>query len=199
MSISSIAMDIYKHAIVKKIRRAIVRYIIYGGIMVAGEVSFYTVSKVGRSMPDWINWFFKYNWRVDPVLGINHIWDIPIETFYGQASLWMFFVYASIFVFGLEPMYKKIKHWNWFIRGIIYMLIILSMECLTGWILLWITGYSIWYYQDGPLTIFTYTSWAIAPMWFALGMISERVIDIIHKLTEMKALLKANNISTHNT
>ncbi|MGL1902955.1 MAG: hypothetical protein OCC49_12510 [Fibrobacterales bacterium] len=200
MSLSSSCMNVYKHALVKSVRRAVVRYCIYGALMLAGEISFYTISKIGRTLPDWISWFFNYSWRVDPVLDLNHIWDVPITTFYGQASLWMFFVYASIFVFGLEPMYARIKYsLNWFVRGLIYMGIILAMECLTGWILFWLTGWSIWYYADGPLTIFTYTSFAIAPMWFVLGVISERVIDIIYRLSEMKGILKENNLPTRRS
>ncbi len=195
MSLVEKVYALYKHSVTKRFRRALLRYVIFGGIMVTGEVAFYSITKVGRSLPDFVNWLFQYGWLVDPALDINHIWNIPINTFYGQASLWMFFVYATIFVFGLEPLYNKIKKWKWYVRGFLYMGVILAMECATGWILLWTTGYEIWYYAD-PLNILRFTSLAIAPMWFTVGLISERFIDIIQRMTEMKSILKEHGIQT---
>ncbi len=198
MSISSKVMDFYKHDVTKKVRRGIFRYIVFGGIMITAEVAFYSITKIGRQLPEFLNWLFQYGWLVDDALKINHIWDIPVKTFYGQASLWMFFVYATIFVFGLEPMYNRMKNVKWYFRGLVYMFIINSMECLTGWILVWSTGYEIWYYID-PLNILRYTSLAISPMWFIVGLVSERFIDIIQRLTEMKGILKENNLSTRRS
>jgi hypothetical protein len=170
----------------KRIKRAAFRFFIYGSLLVAGEVSFYTLVKVGRRLPVFLAWLFQFNWAVDARLELGHIWEVPIRTLYGQASLWMFFVYGSIALFGIEPAYHRIKQWPWFIRGCLYMLIILTMECGTGWLLKAITGYEIWYYQDGMLTLLRYTSLAIAPMWFALGLISENFIHLVDKLTRTK-------------
>jgi len=181
-----------KKVIPKRVRRALFRYFIYGSTMIAGEVSFYSLTKIGRTLPDWISWFFAYGWRVDPALQINHIWEIPIKTLYGQASLWMFFVYASICLFGLEPTFRRIRNWHWFYRGSIYMIIILAMECALGWVLLYLTGYKIWYYTD-PLNIFQFTSLAIAPMWFVVGLLSENVIRLVDALTRAKIELKNRN------
>ncbi|MCP4129696.1 MAG: hypothetical protein GY754_01650 [bacterium] len=175
----------------KRIRRAIFRFMIYGSLLIAGEVAFYTVTKIGRAMPEFISWLFQFQWLVDPRLGLDHIWnvaDVPIKVLYGQASLWMFFVYGSIGLFGVEAAYDKIKNWHWIIRGSIYMVIILFMECTWGWILLGVTGYSIWYYE-GVLSIFKYTSLAIAPMWFIVGLLSENLVRLIDKLTEVKLKL----------
>ena len=150
----------------KQIRQALFRFFIHGAMLLAGEVAFYTITKIGRSIP-WLSWLFSYQWLVDSRLQLNHIWEVPIMTFYGQASLYMFFVYGAICVFGLEPSYRKLKEKSFplVLRGLIYMLVILAMECILGWVLYWITGYKIWYYE-GWGTIFTFTSWAIAPMWF---------------------------------
>ncbi|MBN1960149.1 MAG: hypothetical protein JW841_04325 [Deltaproteobacteria bacterium] len=167
----------------QRFRRATFRFFIYGSMLVAGEVSFYSMVKIGRELPSFIAWLFQFQWAVDDRLHLEQIWYAPIGTFYGQASLWMFFVYGSIALFGLEPAYHRVNKWPWYVRGSLYMLIILTMECSTGWILKAITGYDIWYYQDGVLNILRYTSLAIAPMWFALGLISENFIHLVDKLT----------------
>ena len=168
----------------KAIRRASFRFCVYGAILVFGEVAFYNITKIGRQLP-LINELFQYQWCVDSRLHLSAIWETPVSVLYGQASLWMFFVYASICLFGIEPVYKKIRHRNIFLRGVTYMCIVLVMECLTGWILYGITGYKIWYYS-GALEIFTFTSLAIAPMWFIVGLMSENFIHIVAKLNLTK-------------
>ncbi len=170
----------------KRARQALFRFCIYGALLVAGEVAFYTITKIGRSIRA-IAFLFQYQWLVDEKLKLFHIWEIEIHTFFGQASLYMFFVYATICVFGLEPAYRfmKKKDVPILFRGTAYMFIILALECALGWVLVWLTGYKIWYYE-GPGTIWTYTSWAIAPMWFICGLISENVINLIDSLDELK-------------
>ena len=75
------------------------------------------------------------------------------------------------------------------LRGLAYMLIILFIECLSGWILKWMTGYDIWYYAD-HYHIFRYTSWAIAPMWFIVGLLSENFMNLVMKYSEVKVKLR---------
>ena len=161
-----------------RVRQAAFRFTVYGSIMVFGEVVFYTITRVGRVLPGWVSWLFQYQWLIDARLDLGHIWATPIRALYGQASLWMLPVYGSIGLFGIEPVYRRVRGWLWPLRGALYMLIILSMECLWGWILRWITGYDIWYYE-GPLTILRYTSLAIAPMWFIVGFFSEGIVRLV--------------------
>lgn len=170
----------------KRARQALFRFCIYGALLVAGEVAFYSITKIGRAIKP-VAFLFQYQWLVDCRLDLYHIWEVEIHTFFGQASLYMFFVYATICVFGLEPAYRfmKKKDVPILLRGIVYMFIILALECALGWVLVWLTGYRIWYYR-GPGTIWTYTSWAIAPMWFICGLISENVINLIDSLDELK-------------
>lgn len=170
----------------KRLRQGFFRFCIYGALLLAGEVGFYTLTKVGRTIP-FLSFLFQYDWEVDPSLLLHHIWDVPIITFFGQASLYMFVVYGAICVLGLEPAYRFLKKKDvpTIIRGLIYMCIILFMECTLGWVLKFFTGYDIWIYY-GMGTLFTYTSLAIAPMWFICGLISENVINIIDSFDEMK-------------
>ncbi len=167
------------------------RFIMYGSLLVFGEIVFYNITKLGRTLPKPINVFFEYKWLVDPALNLNQVWHVPVETFYGQASLWMFLVYGSIALFGIENAYRKIKNWHWVFRGSIYMLIILIMECIWGWVLKWITGYDIWYYSD-MFSIFKYTSLAIAPIWFAFSLISENLIKLVNRFEEVRSFEEKN-------
>jgi hypothetical protein len=176
-------------------RRAAFRFFIYGAMMMAGEVAFYTLVKIGRAMPcTFVNSLFHFQWLVDPGLGLDAVWRAPVRALYGQASLWMFFVYGGIGLFGIEPMFKRIGHCHWMLRGITYMLVILFMECATGWMLRGITGYDIWYYAD-RYAIFKYTSWAIAPLWFITGLLSENFVNFVNKYNEKKSLLKSLGVN----
>ncbi len=62
----------YKN-IPKRIRQALFRLCIYGALLVAGEVSFYSITKIGRKVP-LLKYIFEYQWWVDPKLNLNQIW-----------------------------------------------------------------------------------------------------------------------------
>lgn len=171
------------------VRRAAFRFFVYGSLLVAGEVAFYTVVKVGRLLPRPICDLFQFVWLVDPSLELGRVWAVPIKSLYGQASLWMFFVYGAIALFGLETAYHRVRAWPWLLRGLLYAAVILAMECATGWILLAVTGLRIWYYAD-RFAILTFTSLAIAPLWFVLGLMAENFHHIIDKLTRVKGELE---------
>ena len=174
----------------KAFKRALFRFCVYGSLLVFGEVSFYTVVKIGRMVP-LLKELFMFQWAVDDKLHLGAMWETPIKALYGQASLWMFFVYATVALFGLEPAYKRLRNRNIFLRGFVYMVIILAMECATGWILVYLTGYEIWYYA-GPAALFRYTSLAIAPWWFIVGLMSENFIHLVAKLNLVKDQLPSS-------
>lgn len=179
----------------KKLLHWLLRLCVYGSLLLAGEIFFYTITKVGRQIPV-IKYLFTFNWQVDDSLGLNHIWDLPIHTFYGQASLYMFLVYGLICVAGLEPAYRWMKKRDFYFlfRAFVYMCIILIMECGLGWILYWITDLKIWYYNDwGDWPVFT--SFAIAPMWFILGLVTELVINFFDSVENMRQTIYGLGIS----
>jgi hypothetical protein len=175
----------------KKARRVFFRFCMYGAIMLLVEICFYNIVRIGRKIPI-VELLFRFKWEVDvgPGVDLNDMWDVPIVTFYGQASLWMFLAYGFIVLVGVEWAYRTFRDkLPWFVRGLIYMVIILTLECLTGWILYWITGYEIWYY-GGKLAILRYTSLAIAPIWFISGLMAENFFHIIFKLSRLKEITK---------
>jgi hypothetical protein len=175
----------------KRFRRGVFRFCVYGAIMLMVEIFFYNITRIGREIPV-VEIFFRFKWLVDvgPNVNLNDMWDVPIITFYGQASLWMFLVYGFIVFFGVEWAYRNFRDkMPWFVRGLIYMVIILTLECATGWVLYWITGYEIWYY-GGQFAILRYTSLAIAPIWFISGLMAENFFHIIFKLSRLKDITK---------
>ena len=88
-----------------------------------------------------------------------------------HSSIWMIVIYGmAIF---LEPFQKMLKDKNWFIRGIIYMLLIYFTEYITGFALD-ILDIKVWEYKD-PLNINGYITFTFAPLWFAAGLFFEKV------------------------
>lgn len=161
--------------LIKNAAFTFLRFIIYGMIGVFAEVSQYTIVKVGRMIPI-VKLVFQAEWKVDDKLNLNGIWDIPWYTFYGQCSLWMFPVYALCSVLLLEQIYNFSKKHNisWVVRGILYASAITIFEFVSGFILLWITGYKIWYYSDAA-NILSMTSLFLFATWFVTGMFVEFV------------------------
>lgn len=147
------------------------RFMLYGMIGVFSEVSLYSIVKICRKIPI-IRIAFNFDWKVDDSLNLNGIWDVPIKTFFGQCSLWMFLVYGICGFFVIELIYKKNYHKSWIIRGSFYALSILVFEFFSGFALNVITGYEIWYYND-KLNLLHMTSLYTLPMWFVTGMLVE--------------------------
>ena len=152
---------------------ALFRMSIYGIIGVFAEVSLYTVKKIGMKIP-FLKYMFMFEWHVDDKLKLGNIWDVPITTFYGQCSLWMFLVFGLGTLFAIEWFYRHYYHLKWYVRGIFYSLIIMGLEFISYFILLFITKYQIWYYSD-ILNILKATSLLTFPLWFFAGLFIEFV------------------------
>ena len=84
----------------------------------------------------------------------------------------MFFIYGSA-VF-LEGIHDRIEQWPWFIRGIIWMLLIWGIEYISGFLLDALFGIQPWHYT-GSLAINGYIRLDFAPVWFAAGLAFERL------------------------
>ncbi len=95
--------------------------------------------------------------------------DLRLHAF---TNLWMFFIYGMA-VF-LEPIHHIIGGWNWFCRGVIWVVLIWGIEYSTGLLLKNILGVYPWYYAS-PFAIENLVRLDYAPAWFAAGMIFERV------------------------
>ncbi|MCL6610272.1 MAG: hypothetical protein K6T66_01885 [Peptococcaceae bacterium] len=92
--------------------------------------------------------------------------------------LWMFPIYGlAIF---MEPLHDRVRAWPWLLRGLLWILVIWTIEYVTGSLIRLMTGLSPWDYTGA-------TRWQIdglirldmAPLWFATGLMFERVHDFL--------------------
>lgn len=94
----------------------------------------------------------------------------------GHTSVWMFFIYGAA-VFLLEPVHAWIGNMHWFWRGCIWMLLIFVIEFISGMILKAI-GIQAWNYT-GPTSILGVIRLDYAPLWFAVGLIFEKIHNLL--------------------
>lgn len=152
---------------------ALFRIALYGFLGLGSEVLFYTLVRVGRMVPV-LEWFFRFSWKVDPALGLDRVWSVPLVTLFGQCSLWMFLVYATASFGLIEPIYRRTWRRPIWLRGALYGVAILLFEALSGLGLQRLTGYAIWYYDDA-LAFLGMTSLYILPIWMATGLLVEAI------------------------
>ena len=94
----------------------------------------------------------------------------------GHTSIWMFFIYgAAVFLF--EPVHTWIANLHWFWRGCIWMLLIFFIELVSG-LLLKLFGIQAWAYT-GPTAVLGVIRLDYAPLWFAVGLIFEKIHHIL--------------------
>lgn len=95
-------------------------------------------------------------------------WQMP-----GFTYLWMFPIYG-LGAF-MERLHHRIAFWPWYLRGTFWMLIIFSLEYLSGWTLRALLGACAWDYSASSYSVDGLIRLDYAPVWFALGLIFERV------------------------
>lgn len=99
---------------------------------------------------------------------VNFSWSLS-----GNSYVWMIFIYGSAsiaFPFG----FKLISKWHVVIRALVYGLVILGVELLSGALLKTLLGACPWEYQEGwhydGLIRFDYL-----PLWMVFGMMLEAI------------------------
>ena len=152
---------------------ALGRLAVYGVVGLASELFFYNLCRLARATP-LLAWAFQFEWRVDPRLGLDGVWDAPAPALYGQASLWMFAVYGLASLWCVEPVYRRVARWPLALRGLAYALAILAFEWASGWALRAVTGYDIWFYADAG-ALGRMTSYYLVPAWCVTGLIAEGI------------------------
>jgi len=162
------------------------RFALYGFLGLGSEVLFYTLVRAGRGIPG-VEQLFRFSWKVDPRLGLDHIWSVPAVALFGQCSLWMFLVYALASFVLIEPIYRKAARRPFWLRALLYGVAILIFEALSGLALKALTGYAIWYYDDA-LNLLGTTSLYILPLWTATGMLVELIYRELMDPTVRRAI-----------
>ena len=96
----------------------------------------------------------------------------------GQTYLWMFPIYGlAIF---LEPIHNKIREWPVLLRGLLYTLLIFSIEYLTGWFLQITIGLCPWDYSNTRFSLNGLIRLDYAPAWFTAGILFEKLHDFLN-------------------
>lgn len=95
--------------------------------------------------------------------------------------LWMFPIYGlAIF---LERLHDAVRHYPWYVRGIMWVLVIWAIEYASGGLIRALTGYSPWNYAGKtPWHISGLVRLDMAPAWFVAGLFFERVHDYLDRL-----------------
>lgn len=94
----------------------------------------------------------------------------------GHTSIWMFFIYGAA-VFLLEPIHNWIADYHWYVRGCVWATAILLIELASG-LLLRALGIEAWFY-DSATSVLGVIRLDYAPLWFAVGLIFERVHTLL--------------------
>ena len=149
------------------------RYTLYVILGLALEVALYSIARAGREVPI-VKYLFAFDWKVDPALDLDGPWSSPLETLFGQSSLWMIPVYA-LSAAAVELLYRAwLFKWPWWARAPLYGLVIMFFELTTGLALAQLTGYRIWMYLDAG-NVMEETSFYIYPIWMGAGLLVERI------------------------
>lgn len=99
-------------------------------------------------------------------------------TLIGHTYIWMIFIYGSgVF---LEKIHDVIREKNIIIRGGIWVVVILSIEFITGILLKNLIGIIPWDYSgSSPYAVFGVIRLDYIPYWFILGLIFEKLHDFL--------------------
>jgi len=100
----------------------------------------------------------------------------------GRTSLWMFPIYGLLAPL-YEPAHDSLRAWPWFMRGMLYLLGIWLIECLTGWLLRRLTGQCPWDYSHLRGHLHGLIAWEYGPVWFLFGLAMEPVHDFLVRIT----------------
>lgn len=105
--------------------------------------------------------------------------------FRGDLSMQGFTFLVMIPIYGLsvflEPLHTYLRPYPWWIRGLIYLTLIWTIEYSCGLILAIILGSCPWCYSD-LLNIDGYITLRMAPEWFLAGLGFEFLHDFLDSL-----------------
>lgn len=98
----------------------------------------------------------------------------------GDLSMHGFSFLVMIPIYGLalflEPVHNFIRSQPWWLRGVVYLLLIWGIEYVSGWFLNLVLGYCPWYYAD-LLNVNHWITLRMAPEWFLAGLGFEVIHD----------------------
>lgn len=87
-------------------------------------------------------------------------------------SLWMFLIYGLVIF--LEPFFRALTEWPFFLRGALYAACIMVVEFITG-SLLRRAQVCPWNYTHARFNVQGLVRWDYAPLWAVAGLFFEQV------------------------
>ena len=98
----------------------------------------------------------------------------------GVSYLWMFPIYGGA-VF-LEPVHERIRGLKWYIRGMLWVAVIFSLEFTSGLIIKMTVGMIPWDYSGTSLyTVGGLIRLDYIPVWFMVGLLFEQTHDFLNR------------------
>lgn len=96
----------------------------------------------------------------------------------GFSYLWMFPIYGLALF--LEPVHDRMRQLTWYARGIWWMVLIFSIEFVTGYLIKAAVGSIPWDYSGTTrFSIYGLIRLDYAPVWFVVGLLFEQVHDFL--------------------
>ncbi len=107
----------------------------------------------------------------------------------GRTYLWMLPIYG-LAAFLFEPAHDAIRALPWPARGAIWAAGIFAVEYAAGWLLARLTGRCPWDYSYARASVGGYIRLDYAPVWFCVGLLLERVHDVLRVLQSIEEPLR---------
>ncbi len=98
--------------------------------------------------------------------------------------MWMFPIYG-LAVF-LEPLHNHIREWSWWIRGALWVSAIWLIEFSAGLLIQSIAGTIPWDYTKSPWQVAGLIRIDMAPLWFLVGLLFERLHDYLVQVIKIR-------------
>lgn len=108
-----------------------------------------------------------------------------------RTYLWMFPIYG-LAAPVLEPVHEAVAGFIWPVRGLVWVLVIFTIEYAMGWMLRSATGTCPWDYAGTRFSVDGLIRLDYAPAWFVLGLLFEQLHQRLVALTPLiESLLRS--------
>ena len=100
----------------------------------------------------------------------------------GRTYLWMLPLYGAGVLFGFEPLHDAVRSLAWPLRGGLYAGAFFAAEAGVGLLFKRLLGRCPWDYSYARTNLLGVIRLDYAPVWFAVGLLMERVHDLLRAL-----------------
>jgi len=125
---------------------------------------------------------------IELTLGYKLKKQTPHRYLEGFVSLYMIPIHGFGVLFGVKNIYFIIHDYHIVLRFLIWSILISGTEVLTGYLYHKTIGFYPWdYYKNSKWKVFKegYTLWTLIPLWGIAGLILEKYISLIIKLSSL--------------